>query len=62
MGNKRVDILSDEGRKKLMHMDKKTLVDLVQDVTIIYRLRFAILEAWGVNYKEILGLHDEDEE
>ena len=52
--DERVDILSDKGRKVLLKMKKKDLVNCFQDTVIIYRLRFAILESYGIDYKKVL--------
>ena len=55
-----VDVLSDEGHKRLKTYSKKKLIGLVEDLVVTYRLRFTILESVGIDYKKIIKNLDDD--
>ncbi len=55
-----VDVLSDEGHKRLKKMKKNELIDLIENVVVIYRLRFAILESVGIDYKKVIECLERD--
>lgn len=50
-----VDVLSDEGKKRLLKMKKKDLVNIIENVVTIHRLSLKILDSYGINYKRLLG-------